>query len=37
MGDDSRRIEKWRRFALSADDIQRRLDGKQRQRRSWWP
>ena len=37
IGDDSRRIENWRRLALTAYNIQQRLDGKQRQRRSSSP
>jgi hypothetical protein len=33
--DGSPRIENWRRLALTANDIRRRLDGTQRQRRFW--
>lgn len=37
MDDGSQRIENWRRLALTAYNIQRRLDGKQRRRRSSSP
>jgi hypothetical protein len=37
MDDGSRRRENWRRLALTAYDIRRRLDRTQRRRRSWSP